>query len=76
VEKMKNFYFAVTIQANKKYYSYVIKLHQGVNIISRLKIPGIVSANIFPTKKEAAAVVERWNATYKANNNYLFDETF
>ena len=73
---MKNFYFVVTIQENEKYYSYVLKLHQSDNIISRLKIPGIISANIFKTKKEAAATAERWNATYKANNNYLFDETF
>lgn len=73
---MKYFYIVVTIQKNEKYYSYVLKLCQSVNILSRLNIPGMISANIFPTKKEAAATVERWNATYKANNNYLFDETF
>lgn len=73
---MKYFYIAVTILENEKYYSYVLKLHQSENIISRLKIPGIISADIFPTKKEASATVERWNAAYKANNNYFFDETF
>lgn len=70
---MKNFYFAVTIEENGKYYSYVVKISSSDNALSRLKMKGILQANIYPTKKQAAETVERWNAVYKANKQYLFE---
>jgi hypothetical protein len=34
----------------------------------------IKAANIFPTKKRAYEVAEHWNACFKANGTYYFDE--
>ena len=70
---MKYFYFAVTVEENGKYYSYVVKISSSDNVLSRLKMKGILQANIYPTKKQAAEVVERWNAIHKINNQYLFE---
>jgi hypothetical protein len=35
-----------------------------------LQIPGITSANICSTKKEAENVVDFWNKCYKTNKTY------
>jgi hypothetical protein len=70
---MKYFYFAVTIEENKKYYSYIVKTASYDNLLSTLKIKNIISANIYPSKKKATEIVNHWNACYKANGNYLFD---
>lgn len=70
---MKYFYFAVTVEENGKYYAYLVKISSLDNVLSKLKIKGILWANICPTKKQAAATVKAWNATYKANGTYLFD---
>lgn len=70
---MKYLYFAVTIEENSKYYSYVVKVAPSDNVISKLEIPGVLYANIFPTKKQASATVEYWNRMHKINNKYLFD---
>lgn len=70
---MKYFYFAVTVKENGKYYAYIVKMSSSDNVLSKLKIKGILHANIYPTKKQAAAVVEAWNASYKSNGTYLFD---
>lgn len=72
---MKYFYFAVTIEENEKYYAYMLKLSSFDNVLSKLKIKGILHANIFNTKKEAAATVEAWNKSYKANGTYLFENS-
>ena len=71
---MKYFYIAVTIADNDKFYAYVIKIAPADNILSKLKIPGILHANICTTKKQAAETVERWNAVYKANGTFYFDD--
>lgn len=70
---MKNFYFAVTVEENDKFYSYVLKVGRYNNIINQLKIPGIKCATICPTKKDAEQIVNQWNACYRANNEYLFN---
>ena len=36
-------------------------------------IGGLRVARLCSTKKEAAELVEAWNAAYKANGEYLFD---
>lgn len=71
---MKNFYFAIIIEENKKYYSYALKVNETDNLISKLKIKNIYAANICTTKKQAAALVEYWRACFKANNTYLLSE--
>jgi hypothetical protein len=69
---MKNTFIAVTICENGKYYSYVIKHHNNNNLLSTLNIKNILNATIFDTFKKACETVERWNATYYANNEHLF----
>lgn len=70
---MKYFYFAVTVEESGKFYAYLVKFSPSDNVLSKLKIKGILHANIYPTKKKAAEVVEALNATYKNNGTYLFD---
>lgn len=70
---MKKNYIAVTIQENARFYSYIITATQSDNIAEKLKIKGLISANIFPTKRHASEVVTLWNAQYKENGAYLFD---
>lgn len=73
---MKYFYIAVTIEENKKYYSYIIKASDQENLLYKLKIKNIINATIATTKQRAENLVNVWNAIYKANNQYLFDKTF
>ncbi len=68
----KKHYFAVIIRENEKLYSYVVKATEGDNLLSVFRIPGIVSANIFSTKKEAEETARFWNECYKKNGTFLF----
>lgn len=70
---MRYFYIAVQIEESGKYYAYALKVSENDNLLYKLKIKGIITANICPTKKQAAAIVESWNTAYKADNRYLFD---
>ncbi len=71
----KYFYFAVTVCEFEKYYSYVVKVTQNDNILSKLAIKNIVTANICPTNKSAVELVEHWNNCHKLNGTYLFDNS-
>lgn len=71
---MKNNYFAVTIQENNKNYAFVMKISENENIAERIKHPSIIIAQLCSTKKAAAYVVNHWNACYKANGEYMFDD--
>lgn len=71
---MKYFYIVVTIAKNAKFYTYAVKTSPSDNLLSKLKIDGIISANIHHTKKQARETVNRLNAIYIANGTYLFDE--
>lgn len=89
---MSKFYIAVTVEQDRNesiftpsqeaepnpgYYAYIIPVIESDNIKSVLeRVGGLLHGNIYPTKKKAAAVVEAWNASYKANGTYLFDKTF
>lgn len=89
---MKKFYIAVTVRQNKNdmilqdqttpeykpgYYAYIIPCTEQDNIKTRLEnVGGLLHANIYATKKRAAEIVNAWNATYKANGMFLFDNTF
>ena len=56
------------------YYSYVLTCKVGENLKFSLDcIGGLQCAHLCNTKREAAELVETWNAGYKANGNYLFD---
>ena len=73
---MKYLYIAVQVKENGKYYAYAFHVSESDNLLSKLKIKNIVTANIYRTKKRAVEVVEAWNLMYKENGNYMFDETF
>lgn len=49
---MKNFYFAVTVKENNKYYAYVIKANTSSNLKSTFNNPKFDNIVIFPTKKK------------------------
>lgn len=70
---MKYFYIVVTVYENEKYYSYAIKVSENDNLLAKLKIKGIINANICHTKKEAYNLVERWRDIYKKAGTYMFD---
>lgn len=67
-------YAAVTIDENGKNYSYIVKISSADNLISKLKIRSIISANVYRTKKEAALIVNHYNAVFHTNGTYLFDK--
>ena len=85
---MANFYIAVTAEQDRNerhllprenpeyspgYYAYMVKCSDQDNLKSILDtIGGLRYANIYPTKKRAAEIVEFWNTGYKANGTYLF----
>jgi uncharacterized membrane protein len=71
---MKAFWLVITIEENKLYYSYMMKISETDNIHAKLKrITCLKSVYIFSTKKRAAEIVERWNANYKLNGTYMFN---
>ena len=86
---MSKIYMAVTVCQDKNhrtftdrpseeyspgYYSYVVSANRGDNLKFTLDcIGGLQVAHLCSTKREAAELVEAWNAGYKANGNYLFD---
>lgn len=70
---MKNYYIAVQIEENGKYYAYVVKVSESINLLSALKIKNIITANICPTRKRAAEIVGEWNRVHKEQERYLFD---
>lgn len=71
---MKYFYIAVQIKENEKFYAFVQKVHTGYNLTTLSNIPNIASANILPTKKRAYEVADYWNACFKRNGTYLFND--
>ena len=71
---MKITYIAVTIKENGKYYPYVVEVSNEDNLISKLKIKGIVSANICSSKRAAKELVSIWRDSFKENGTYMFDD--
>lgn len=69
---MKNFYIAVQIEEDGKLYAYVVKVSSSDNLLSKLTIKNIITANICKTKKEAIVLVENWNERHKTNNRHMF----
>lgn len=69
-----NHYIVISIEENKKYYSYVIKVSSSTNIVNTLNIKGIIHANLLGSKKECERIATYWNSLYKANGTYLYDK--
>lgn len=85
---MKNFYMAVAVCQDKNesileqckkapepgYCAFVVPISENDNLKARLDgIGGLIHANVCVTKKQAAEIVDCWNASYKANGTYFFD---
>lgn len=74
---MNKSYIAVTVKENNLFYAYIMPIVDGVNIKHTLDgIKGLQWAEIYHTKKKAAAVAEMWNQYYKNNDNCLFAKPF
>lgn len=67
------FYIALHVSDGGKNYAYAIRVSSSDNLTARLRIPGLVAANIMPTKKAARQTVEAWRASFRANDSYMFD---
>ena len=70
---MKNYYIAVQIKEDNKFYAYAIKVNTSDNILSKLEVNNIVVANLCDTKKKAQELVSLWNESFKNNGTYLFE---
>lgn len=73
---MKNYYIAVQIKEDDKFYAYAIKVLNNDNLLSKLNVKNIITANICQSRKGAELIINSWNAIHKANNRYMFDEVF
>lgn len=67
---MKYHYIAISTRTNNKNLASVLRVAESDNLIFSLQIPGITSANICSTKKEAENVVDFWNKCYKTKKTY------
>ena len=70
---MKNYYIAVQIKEDDKFYAYAIKVNIMDNLLSKLEVNNIVVANLCDTKKKAQELVSLWNESFKNNGTYLFE---
>ena len=70
---MRRFYIAVTIAENGKYYAYGVPVSQSDNVLSKLKIDGILFANICETKTKFREIVNLWNESYRLNGTHMFE---
>ena len=71
---MKNFYIAVMDSENGLDYAYMIRVTDSTNLYATLScIPGIIAANIAPTKKAARATVQTWRDSFRINGTSLLD---
>ena len=71
---MKKYYIGVQVEEDGKYYAYAIIATTSDNLLSKLSVKNIITANIFNSRKEARAVCGMWNKGFKENGKYLFDD--
>ena len=71
-----NFYIAVTIEVNGKFYAHGVKVSYNDNVASKLDIKGLKFANICKTKKDMNELVDFWNKCYEANGSNLYEWTY
>ena len=67
---MKYHYIAISTRTNNKSFASVLRVSSADSLLFSLQIPGIISAHICTTKKEAENVVDFWNKCYKKNKTY------
>lgn len=73
---MKNQWIVVEIKEGTKFYAHIIRVTENDNLLSKLDIDGIVTANMYTTKKKAESITRKLRAIYKSKDCYMFDETF
>ena len=71
---MKYLYVAISTDENGKKHAFAFKFNIAVNLLDMHNIPHAEVIQAFPTMKQAKETAERWNAAYKANGCYLFDD--
>jgi hypothetical protein len=71
---MKKFYIAAQFQENGKYYACVIPVTDQDNLLSKLKINHIITANICHTRQAARDQVLLWRKQYVENGTYMFSD--
>lgn len=71
---MKYLYLVISTNENGKKYALAWKFHTGENLLNLKNIPHAEIVHACPTWKQAKETAERWNAVYKANGCYLFDD--
>lgn len=71
---MKKYYIVFQICQGGKYYAHAWPVTESDNLLSVFERmgPGVVAANMAPTKKRAGEIVNALRDTYKANGNYMF----
>lgn len=62
---MTNKYIAVQVEYKGLYSAYTLKVSTSDNLLAKLDIKGIISANICSTRKEAKELVNVWNQGFK-----------
>ena len=72
MKNAKRYYAAVNYSENNKYYAYIIPFTGNDNILNKITRPGIITANIYSSKKAAAELVTEWNQQYNINGTNLF----
>lgn len=69
---LKKIYFGIQIEENGKYCAIVVQATDSDNLYSKLKIKNAVSANLYPTKKQAEEIVRMWNDDFMQNGTYMY----
>jgi hypothetical protein len=71
---MKYYYIVIDTQGSDgKRCAYVRRFSNTDNIAFAITVtPGVISATIASTKKEAYRIANTWNAVYIANGTYLY----
>ena len=73
---MKKIYIVIQIEENNKYYAFAETIRTGENLKPFIERYNAKIFHLCENRKEAEAIATQWNAAHKANNQYLFDETF
>lgn len=72
---MKKIYIAISIAENGKKYAFAETIRTGENLLTHTaKHKRAVAFHLCENRKEAECTALRWNAVYKANNEYMFDD--
>ena len=64
----------ISVQENGKNYAYAMKISDQDNLIAKFNIKGITTAIVCGTRKRAKELVSTWNASYRENRTYLYDD--